>query len=118
MPHLAAPARLLETTKGKRGVKDVVAVDPDIPCAELLCHLMASADIPGPDGRCEAVLTVIGDGDDLIFIVIGNGSDDGPKDLFADDGHFGTRIDQDSGLHKVPLALTRLSTGHRFCTFA
>jgi hypothetical protein len=47
--HLAAPARLLVAAERKRGIEDVVAVDPDCAGPELLGEGVRLGDVPGPD---------------------------------------------------------------------
>src|SRR5262245_41218011 len=53
--QLAADAAHLESAERRRGVEDVVAVDPHRPGPELGCQAMCLADIAGPHGRRQAV---------------------------------------------------------------
>src|SRR6202044_2380019 len=85
--HLAAPAGLLVPAERQRGVKDVVAVDPDRPGAELLGQRMGLGDVAGPDAGAEPVLGVVGGSSDLVQVAERGRDHDRAENLLADDLH-------------------------------
>ena len=56
---LAPIAALLVSAKGGRGIKDIVAVNPDRSSFEHSRQPVRLADVAGPDARSQAIGTVI-----------------------------------------------------------
>jgi hypothetical protein len=66
LAEFAAHAGLFEAAEGRRGVEDVIAVDPDRARADVVGDGVRLADIAGPDGGGQSVVGAVGALDDIV----------------------------------------------------
>src|SRR5580698_6602612 len=68
LAHLTAPAGLLVSAEGQRGVEDVMAIDPDSAGADAPGHLVGGAQILRPDTSRKSIYAVVGFARDAIQV--------------------------------------------------
>src|ERR1700733_108049 len=115
--HLASPTRLFVTSKGHARVEDVVAVDPHRAGAKLLRHAMRLANVPRPDGSGQAVVAVVGPGNDFFRIRKWHRRHDRSEDFFLHDFHVFLGVYQDRRFNEVSTVTGLVAASHSFCAF-
>lgn len=89
----------------------VVAVDPDGSSLEGVSSLDRSRDVTREDSSGETVHRVVGDGENIGFVLELGNDDDGSENLFLDDPHVGLDVGEDGRLDKVSLSSVPRSSG-------
>src|SRR5207237_8873120 len=84
-PEFSAVAAHLVAAEGSRGVKDVVAVDPDRARAKAVRQAMRLADVACPDRGSQAIEGLIASAEDFLDILELQNVHDGSEDLFLGD---------------------------------
>src|SRR5262249_35849769 len=110
-PHFAAPAGLFVPSERHRGVKDVVAVDPDGSRAQFGCELVRLADVTSPDPGGQSINGVIRYRENFLGLFEWSRHSHRAENLFLHDFHLRFRIDQNSWLDEVSRVADFLPAG-------
>ena len=85
LTSIATETTLLEASKSRGRVENVVAVDPNSSGLDVLGSFESQSHLLGVNGGCEAVDGVVGDADGLLGSSEGQSDEDGSEDFFGDD---------------------------------
>ena len=99
--HLAAPAGLFVAAKGQRGVENIVAIDPDGARLQRGGDAMRFGNVARPNAGGQAVVGLVGAGDQFVGIGERFGHDDRAENFLAHNAHVGLHIFDHGRLDKI-----------------
>ena len=87
VPQFSSDTGLLVAAEGTEIGKDMIVVDPDCPCPDLLGNAHCPGIAAGKDAAAQTIDGIVGNGHSFFVAVILDDGDNGSEDFFLSNAH-------------------------------